>query len=85
MVEFILAVWAGLGAFFRSRADLALEILALRQQVAVFKRKRPRPTFSSSDRLFWMLLRRVWSGWKDVLVVVQPDTVVAWHRAGFRW
>ena len=85
VVEFILAVWAGLGAFFRSRADLALEILALRQQVAVFKRKRPRPTFSSSDRLFWMLLRRVWSGWKDVLVVVQPDTVVAWHRAGFRW
>lgn len=59
--------------------------LALRQQVAVLKRKRPQPPLTSSDRLFWVLLRRFWSGWKDVLVVVQPDTVVAWHRAGFRW
>ena len=84
MLDFVLAVLAGLCAFFRSRADLALEILALRQQVAVFKRKRPRPSLNSSDRLFWVLLRRVWSGWKSVLIVVKPDTVVGWHRAGFR-
>ena len=62
-----------------------LEILALRQQVAVLKRKRPRPPLSWSDRLFWIVLRRFWSGWKDVLAIVKPDTVVAWHRAGFRW
>src|SRR6059058_2982387 len=74
-----------LGAFFRSRVDLALEILALRQQVAVLKRKRPRPPLNASDRLFWVLLRRLWSGWKDVLIVVKPDAVVGWHRAGFRW
>lgn len=73
------------GAFFRSRADLALEILSLRQQVAVLKWKRPRPPLRWSDRLFWIMLRRFWSGWKDVLVIVRPDTVVAWHRAGFRW
>jgi len=73
------------GAFSRSRADLALEILALRQQVAVLKRKRPRPPLRWSDRLFWIMLRRLWSGWKDVLLIVKPDTVVAWHRAGFRW
>src|SRR5438067_1655986 len=84
MLDFVLAVLAGLRAFFRSRADLALEILALRRQVAVFKRKRPRPSLNSSDRLFWALLRRVWSGWKSVLIVVKPDTVVGWHRAGFR-
>src|SRR5207248_9794944 len=84
MLDFVLAVLAGLCAFFRSRADLAVEILALRQQVAVFKRKRPRPSLNSSDRLFWVLLRRVWSGWKSVLIVVKPDTVVGWHRAGFR-
>ena len=81
----MLALLAGLGAFFRSRADLALEILALRQQVAVLKRKRQRPPLNSSDRLFWVLLRRFWSRWKSVLIVVQPDTVVGWHRAGFRW
>src|SRR5947209_12925568 len=85
MFDFVLAVLAGLCAFFRSRAGLALEILALRQQVAVLKRKRPRPALNASDRLFWVLLRRFWSGWKDALIVVKPDTVVGWHRAGFRW
>ena len=85
MVDFVLAMLAGMGAFFRSRSDLALEILALRQQVAVLNRKRPRPSLNSSDRLFWMLLRQFWSSWKSVLIVVKPDTVVGWHRAGFRW
>jgi hypothetical protein len=37
------------------------------------------------DRLFWIALRRLWPGWKNVLIIVKPDTVVAWHRAGFRW
>ena len=58
MVDFTLAVRAALGTFFRSRADLALEILAFRQQLAVLKRKRPPPPLSSSDRLFWIILRR---------------------------
>ena len=70
--------------FFRSRSDTALEVLVLRQQVAVLKRKRPRPRLNSWDRLFWTMLRRCWSRWTDVLVLVKPDTVVGWHRAGFR-
>src|ERR1700692_3388324 len=61
-----------------------MEILALRQQVAVLKRKRPRPRFNPWDRLFWATLRHVWSRWAEVLVVVKPETVVGWHRAGFR-
>src|ERR1700756_6016845 len=85
MVDFVWAILAGMGAFFRSRADLGLEILALRQQVAILKRKRPRPSLNSADRLFWVLLRQCWSSWKSVLIVVKPDTVVGWHRAGFRW
>jgi putative transposase len=84
VIDFILAMAAVVGAFFQSRTDLALEVLALRQQVAVLKRKRPRPPLRWSDRLFWTLLRRFWSGWKDALAIVQPDTVVAWHRVGFR-
>ena len=70
--------------FFRSRSDTALEILALRQQVAVLKRKRPRPSLNSFDRLFWTALQRLWSRWTDVLVIVKPETVIGWHRAGFR-
>jgi hypothetical protein len=54
------------------------------RQVAVLKRKRPRPRLNPWDRLFWTTLRRVWSRWTDVLIVVKPETVVGWHRAGFR-
>jgi hypothetical protein len=84
VIESILAVLAGIGVFFLNRTDTALELLALRQQVAVLKRKRPRPTLNSGDRLFWTTLRQFWSGWRDVLVIVKPETVIGWHRAGFR-
>ena len=84
MVQLFLAFLLALRVFFRARRDTALEILALRQQVAVLKRKRPRPPLNAYDRLFWTTLRRIWSGWADVLLIVQPETVVGWHRAGFR-
>ena len=70
--------------FFRSRRDLLLENLALRQQLAVLRRKPPQPRFAASDRLFWVMLRRLWCGWKQPLILVQPETVVRWHRAGFK-
>ena len=53
--------------------------------MVVLKRKRPRPPLNSLDRLFWISLRRFWPGWKNVIIIVKPDTVVAWHRAGFDW
>jgi hypothetical protein len=62
----------------------AIEVLALRQQVAGLKRKWPRPPLRPLDRLFWTVLRRTWSRWQDALVIVKPETVVGWHRAGFR-
>jgi hypothetical protein len=64
--------------FFRSRRDLLLENFALRQQFAVLKRRDPRPRVAVSDRLFWVILRRFWSPWKQALIVV-PETVVRWH------
>jgi len=85
VLEFILSFLAGIRVFFRSRRDTALEVLALRQQVAVLKRKRPRPKLNRLDRLFWSALRQCWSRWTEVLlVIVKPDTVIGWHRAGFR-
>jgi putative transposase len=50
----------------------------------VFKRKQPRPRLKRLDRLFWAVLRRLYSGWADTLIIVKPETVVSWHRAGFR-
>src|SRR5215831_16211141 len=85
MIRLLLAFVSGFAAFFRSRHDLGLELLALRQQVSVLKRKNPRPKLSLWDRLFWLGLRRWWSQWASVLVVVKPETVVRWHRAGFGW
>ena len=84
MLELISAILAAGQVFFRSRSDAAIEILALRQQLAVFKRKHPRPKLSLVDRLFWTILRRIWSGWGEALIIVKPDTVVRWHRTGFR-
>ena len=69
---------------FRSRRDLLLENLALRQQLAVLKIRHPQPRLAVPDRLFWLMLRRFWPGWKQALLIVQPDTVVRWHRAGFK-
>ena len=69
---------------FRSRRDLLLENLALRQQFVVLKRRHPQPRFAIFDRLFWVVLKRFWSGGKQALILVQPETVVRWHRAGFK-
>jgi putative transposase len=69
---------------FRSRRKLLLENLALRQQLAILKRRQNRPTLLPFDKLFWMLACRFWSEWKKSLLVVTPETVVRWHRAGFR-
>ena len=84
MLDFITAFLAAIRVFFRSRVDTSLEVLALRQQVAVLKRKRPRPALTRFDRFFWTALRQLWSRWSDVLIIVKAETVVAWHRAGFR-
>src|SRR6202790_208393 len=69
---------------FRSRRDLLLENLALRQQLAALRQRRPQPRLAASDRLFWVILRRLWDGWRQALILVQPETVVRWHRAGFK-
>lgn len=64
--------------------QLALENLALRQQLAVYKRTMPRPSLRRTDRLFWVALSRAWAGWRRALVIVTPDTVVRWQRRRFR-
>lgn len=69
---------------FSSRRDLLLENMALRQQLMVFKRRDSRPIVSWPDKLFWVVARQLWSNWKQALVIVTPETVVRWHRAGFR-
>src|SRR5258705_11345557 len=68
---------------FCARRSLLLENLALRQQLAVFKRRHPRARLTFLDKLFWVAARQICSDWKQFLIVVLPDTVVQWHRSGF--
>ncbi len=80
----IYLVLATLREAFLSRAALHLENLALRQQLAIVKRKSFRPSLRLTDRLFWVTLSRVWPRWREALVIVKPETVIDWHRKGFR-
>jgi hypothetical protein len=64
--------------------QLALENLALRQQIAVLQRSAKRPHLKKRDRLFWVLLSRIWTNWAETLTIVKPETVIRWHRKGFR-
>ena len=66
------------------RASLVAENLALRQQLAVLQQNTKRPKLRNRDRIFWTWLSRLWRGWRSALLIVQPQTVVKWHRQGFR-
>src|SRR5450432_3420966 len=81
----LFSLWLGaVSRILRTHRGLVLENLALRQQLAVLKRKHPRPRLGPLDKLFWVLARRFWPRWREMLVLVQPETVARWHRAGFK-
>ena len=67
------------------RQRLALENVALRHQLAVLKRSVKRPKIEDSDRMFWILMKRMLAEWRDAVHFVKPDTIVRWHRKGFRY
>ena len=69
---------------FKSKRDLILENLALRQQLATQQRKTKRPKLSNIDRLFWVWLSNIWPDWKSALIIVKPETVVEWNRKVFK-
>jgi transposase InsO family protein len=90
MIAVVIALTAALRSTVRSHADLVVEILALRHQLAVFRRQAPvRLRLRRIDRAVWVVLSRAWSGWRQAVQIVSPDTVVRWHRRGFalywRW
>jgi hypothetical protein len=84
MFDFFRFCSGSISRCLHSGRSLLLENLALRQQLAVLTRRHPRPNLSPLDKLFWGLARRFWSAWRQALLVVTPETVVRWHRTGFR-
>src|SRR5467141_2301056 len=83
-MSLVLAVLGALRAALRTHADLALENLALRQQLALLRRRSKRPQLACLDRAFWVWLSKRWARWPDALHVVRPETVIRWHRQGYR-
>jgi len=85
MVTFLSIFAAIIMAIFKGKQTLIVENLALRQQFGVYLRKGKRPPrLKPLDRVFWVFLSKIWDGWKSSLVIVKPDTVIVWHRQGFR-
>jgi putative transposase len=85
MMSVLVSLVLTLRSWARSRAALQLELLALRHQLNVLQRSRPRRLpLTKADRWLWVVLSRVWMGWRTALVIVKPETVIAWHRRGFR-
>ncbi len=72
-------------ALVADRSRLAMENLLLRQQINILKRGAKRARLKDSDRVFWVGIRRIFKEWKEHLVVVKPETVIRWHRNGFRY
>ena len=80
MLELLIVIGRALALALRGHRELVLENLALRQQLTVMRRTTNRPHVATCDRLFWIGLARIWPNWRTALVLVQPDTVVRWHR-----
>jgi putative transposase len=84
MLVFVSTALRVLRSGFQARSQLVLENMALRHQLTVLRRSVPKPRLKHADRLFWLLLKGCWSGWQRALLMVQPRTVIGWHRLGFR-
>jgi len=76
-IRFLILVFSG-------NKQVALENLALRQQLGVFTREKKRPRLHNRDRVFWIALRNLWKDWRTALVFVQPETVTGWQRERFK-
>ncbi len=85
MCNLIFFLFGSFRSLFQSRLRLQAEVIALRHQVTVLRRsQRGRVRLRASDRVFWVWLSRLWSGWRSALTIVKPETVISWHRKGFR-
>ena len=85
MLKWLGIIGRTLWSALNTQRDLAIENFALRQQLAILKHRHPRPRLTDADRIFWVVLSQIWSGWQGSLHIVQPGTVVRWHRQGFRY
>ena len=87
MVTALTALLSGVRDIIRRRTDLEPEFLALRHHVLVLQRQhgRCRVQLRPAARVYWVVLARLWPRWREALLLLKPETVIAWHRRGIRW
>ena len=85
MLPIFHSVLCSFRVWFRNHAKVQLEVVALRHQLVAIHRQNPKPKLRTADRCLWVWLSRIWSDWRSTLLIVKPETVIAWHRRGFRW
>ena len=84
MLHLLYLLLATARSSLKPQRELVLENLALRQQLAIVQRKTKRPKLTNADRAFWVALCRLWPDWQNALLIVKPQTVIGWHRKGFK-
>src|SRR5215469_11764672 len=84
MLNTILIVLRTISLIFGGHEQVALENLALREQLGIFQRSVRHPKIRQRDRLFWVCLQKVWKEWRSALVIVRPETVLDWQRKRFK-
>jgi hypothetical protein len=84
MLHLLYVLLATARSSLKAQRELALENLALRQQLAIVQRKTKRPRLTQADRAFWVALCSLWPDWHNALIIVKPQTVIGWHRKGFK-
>jgi len=84
MIVLLYALLGTTRSSLKSQRELTLENLALRQQLAILHRKSKRRKCHEADRVFWVALCRLWPDWQNALILVKPETVIGWHRKGFK-
>jgi len=83
MMEALILLLSFLKSGLKNQTEPALENLALRQQLAILKSNRPHARLKKGDRLFWACISPIWQRWREILILVKPETVIRWHRKGF--
>jgi len=69
---------------YKSKNDIIIENLVLKQQLATYTSRKKKPIIKERDRAFWIALKKSWSKWTDLLVIVKPETVIDWQRRRFK-
>ena len=85
MKNLVILLFEFIRLLFKNRHNLILENLLLRQQIIILKRKTKKPKLKNIDRIILIWISKLWNDWKSALIIVKPETLIGWHKRGFKF